>query len=170
MSTLCHGRGGPWVSLGGGFSVRGEDTSGTGGEAISNGKVLGLERCRLQPWDSGPGNVVWDAGLGDPFQTGTHSSCCGLPDCKPMKTPRPVVIRPTVNRMVYSCTWQVLVLVLVEVLVQMGPVSDEQLPGLWNNLWLMSPRKVCALDLIPSPKGWEVRLKIYKNKLRLGAR
>lgn len=30
----------------------------------------------------------------------------------------------------------------MEVEVQMDPISDEQLPGLWDNLSLMSPKRV----------------------------
>ena len=44
---------------------------------------------------------MWD--WGDPFQVGTHVSCCELPDCKPTEMPRPAVIRPTVSRVVCGC-------------------------------------------------------------------
>lgn len=66
-----------------------------------------------------------------------------------MKASRPVVVRPWSPE---ECA-VVLDRFLVEVQFQMGPVSDEQLPGLWDNLRLRGPRRICTIDLASSPYG-----------------
>lgn len=41
----------------------------------------------------------------------------------------------------------------MEVSVQRSLISDEQLPGLWDTLRLMSLKRLCALVLASSPMG-----------------
>ena len=52
----------------------------------------------------------------------------------------------------------------------MGPLSDEPLPGLWDNLWLMHPRGTCTLGLASSTYAIGAGSKIYKGRLRPGTR
>lgn len=146
MSSFYLRRGHPWASLGWRFQCPGEVISGTGGQIISKGEVLswgdGISSGELL----GQGNAIWDMGLGISLWSGHPLRLVWIlafatlgwnngawriwpVDCKRMKVPQLSVI----NR---KCTAALvfLALFMVEVWVQLGPISGRQLPGPWDNL------------------------------------